>query len=41
MVGRHRRIKAGDLVQFEVESREKRKKALAELAAEQRRLKLD
>jgi excisionase family DNA binding protein len=41
MVGRHRRIKAGDLVQFEAESREKRKNALAELAAEQRRLKLE
>lgn len=41
MVGRHRRVKFGDLVQYENESREKRKKALAELAAEQRRLKLE
>lgn len=41
MVGRHRRVKVGDLVKFETESREKRKEALAELAAEQRRLKLE
>lgn len=41
MVGRHRRVKFGDLVQYENDSREKRKKALAELAAEQSRLKLE
>ncbi|MDE2109601.1 MAG: helix-turn-helix domain-containing protein [Alphaproteobacteria bacterium] len=41
MVGRHRRVKFGDLIKFENESREERKKALAELAAEQRRLNLE
>lgn len=41
MVGRHRRVKFGDLAQFENEAREKRTKALADLAEIQRRLKLE
>jgi excisionase family DNA binding protein len=41
MVGRHRRVVVGDLFEFQNKSREKRKKALADLAEEARRLKLE
>jgi excisionase family DNA binding protein len=41
MVGRHRRVRFADLVAFERTSAEKRKQALAEMAAEARRLALD
>lgn len=41
VVGRHRRIKMADIVKFEEESQEKRKRAMAELAKEQRQLELD
>jgi excisionase family DNA binding protein len=40
-VGRHRRIKVGDLFEFEKKSKDKQQKALAELAEEARRLKLE
>ena len=41
MVGRHRRVRFADLLAFERASAEKRKQALAEMAAEARRLGLD
>lgn len=41
MVGRHRRVRFADLLAFERTSAEKRKQALAEMAAEARRLELD
>lgn len=41
MVGRHRRIRFADLVAYERRSMQRRKEALAELAAEARRLELD
>lgn len=40
-VGRHRRVRFGDLAAFEQQSREEQSKALADLAAEQRRLNLE
>lgn len=41
MVGRHRRVRFADLVAFERSSAERRKEALAEMAAEARRLGLE
>lgn len=41
MVGRHRRLRFADLLAYERTSAEKRKQALAEMAAEARRLGLD
>lgn len=41
MVGRHRRVRFADLLGFERASAEKRRQALAEMAAEARRLDLD
>lgn len=41
MVGRHRRIRFADLLAYERMSAEKRKQALADMAAEARRLGLD
>lgn len=41
MVGRHRRIRFADLLEFERASTEKRKQALADMAAEARRLELE
>lgn len=41
MVGRHRRVRFDDLLAFERASAEKRRHALAEMAAEARRLGLD
>jgi len=40
-VGRHRRVRMADLLKFEEDSQGKRNKALAALAEEQRRLKLE
>lgn len=41
MVGRHRRVRFADLLAFEQASAEKRRRALADMAAEARRLDLD
>jgi excisionase family DNA binding protein len=41
LVGRHRRVRFSDLLDFEKRSAEARKKALAEMAEEARRLKLE
>ena len=41
MVGRHRRVRFADLLAYEHTSAEKRKQALARMAAEARRLELD
>jgi excisionase family DNA binding protein len=41
MVGRHRRVRFADLLAYERASAQKRKLALAEMAAEARRLELD
>jgi excisionase family DNA binding protein len=41
MVGRHRRVRFADLLAYERAAAEKRKRALAEMAAEARRLGLD
>jgi excisionase family DNA binding protein len=41
MVGRHRRVRFADLLVYERASAKKRKQALAEMAAEARRLELD
>jgi excisionase family DNA binding protein len=41
MVGRHRRVRVGDLFEYEKTSKEERMKALATLADEARRLKLE
>lgn len=41
MVGRHRRVRFADLLAFERASAAKRRRALAEIAAEARRLELD
>jgi excisionase family DNA binding protein len=41
MVGRHRRVRFADLLAFEQASAEKRRRVLAEMAAETRRLDLD
>lgn len=41
MVGRHRRVRFADLLAYERVSAEKRKQALADMAAEARRLGLD
>jgi excisionase family DNA binding protein len=40
-VGRHRRVKFGDLVAYEKKTREEQLQALAEMAEEARRLKLE
>ena len=41
MVGRHRRVKFHDLLEFEKNSRESRRAAIAEMVAEAERLKLE
>ena len=41
MVGRHRRVRFGDLLAYEERSAQERKQALAEMAEEARRLSLD
>ena len=41
MVGRHRRVRFDDLLTFEKASTDRRRQALAEMAAEAKRLKLD